>query len=112
MHSGKQWYDVNNWFSICLLILIAILLSWSLKQVDFVMTYMQASIENDMYMEQPTGIETKHDNSKSHVLVLLSNLYGQKQACCVWNQYLVDKILTVGFTPSFIDECVCHIYCL
>ena len=56
-------------------------------------------------MEVPIGIETKH-SSKSHVIKLLSNLYGQKQAGCVWNQYLVEKLVSVGFMQSLIDECV------
>jgi hypothetical protein len=59
-----------------------------------------------MYMEFPPGIETKHGNSKEYVLKLLANLYGQKQAGRVWNQYLVDKLREVGFQQSLIDECV------
>ena len=85
LHGGKQSYSMNylatyslavTWFSICSLILIAILLKWSFRQVDFVMAYMQAPIEMDIYMELPMGIETKQRSSKSHVLKLLSNLYG------------------------------------
>jgi len=57
-------------------------------------------------MELPPGIETKHGHSKDYVLKLLANLYGQKQAGRVWNQYLVDHLLQIGFTQSLIDECV------
>jgi hypothetical protein len=38
----------------------------TLCQVDFVMAYPQAPVEMDMYMELPTGIHTKHGNSKDH----------------------------------------------
>ena len=38
--------------------------------------------------------------------MLLSNLYGQKQAGCVWNSFLVEKLLSLGFQQSLIDECV------
>ena len=69
------------------------------------MAYMQAPIEMDMYMELPMGIKTKLGNSKSHMLKLLSNLYGQKQAGHLWNQYLVYKLLVIAFTQSLIDEC-------
>ena len=82
----------------------------SLRQVDFVMTYMQVPIEMDLYMELLMGIETKHGSSKFHILLkLLSNLYGQNQAGHEWNQYLVDKLMSVSFTQWFIDECV--FYC-
>ena len=70
------------------------------------MAYTQAPIEMDMYMELPQGVETKHGNSKSHVLKLLSNLYGQKQAGRVWNHFLVDKLKEARFDQLSIDECV------
>jgi hypothetical protein len=74
--------------------------------VDFVMAYPQAPITMDMYMELPTGIHTKHRNSKDHVLKLLANIYGQKQAGCMWNSYLVTKIWEINFKQSLIDDCV------
>ncbi|KAL7474345.1 hypothetical protein ACHAW6_000320, partial [Cyclotella cf. meneghiniana] len=59
-----------------------------------------------MYMELPKGIETCHGSSKDHVLMLLSNLYGQDQAGCIWNSYLVEKLHSIGFQPLLIVECV------
>ena len=59
-----------------------------------------------MYMDLPKGIETSHGNSKDHVLMLLSNLYGQKQAGRVWNSFLVEKHFSLSFQQSLIDECV------
>ncbi len=56
------------------LIVFGILFYWALCQVDFTMAYSQAPIEVDMYMELPTGIHTKHGNSKDHVLKLLANI--------------------------------------
>ena len=77
-----------------------------MRQIDFIQAYAQAPIECDMYMELPPGIETQHGNSKDYVLKLLANLYGQKQAGRVWNQYMVDKLREIGFQQSLIDECV------
>jgi hypothetical protein len=57
-------------------------------------------------MELPQGIQTEHGNSKDHVLKLLRNIYGQKQAGRVWNHYLTSKLLEVGFTQSLVDDCV------
>jgi hypothetical protein len=59
-----------------------------------------------MYMELPTGIHTKHGNSKDHVLKLLANIYGQKQAGWVWNSYLVTKLREINFKQSLIDNCI------
>jgi hypothetical protein len=68
------------------------------------MAYPQAPIEMDMYMELPTSIHTKHGNSKDHVLKLLANIYGQKQAGRVWNSYLVAKLREINFMQSLIDD--------
>jgi hypothetical protein len=69
------------------------------------MAYPQAPIKMDMYMELITGIHTKHGNSKDHVLKLLANIYGQKQASCVWNSYLVIKLREISFKQLLIDDC-------
>ncbi len=99
-HGGKQVYGMNYYetytpvvtcFTIRLMIIFGILFQWSLRQVDFIMADPQAPIEMDIYMKLPQGIETAKGNSKDHVLKLLKNIYGQKQAGCVWNEYLVDK---------------------
>jgi len=70
------------------------------------MAYPQAPIEMDMYMELPQGIVVKGADSKQHVLKLLANIYGQKQAGRVWNAFLVEKLREIGFTPSLVDDCV------
>ena len=84
LHGGKQelgmtYYDtyapVVTWFAIRLMIVFGILLSWSLRQVDFMMAYPQAPIEMDMYMELPDGILLKKGDRKVHVLKLLANLF-------------------------------------
>jgi hypothetical protein len=60
----------------------------------------------DIYMELPQGIQTAHGNSKDHMLKLEKNIYGQKQAGRVGNLFLVDKLMSIGFIPSLIDDCV------
>ncbi|KAL7477715.1 hypothetical protein ACHAW6_003505 [Cyclotella cf. meneghiniana] len=58
-----------------------------------------------MYMEYPKEIEAHHGSSKDHILLLLSNLHGQKQADRIWNSYLVEKLCSIGFQPMLIAEC-------
>ena len=115
LHGGKQVYGMNyyetyapvvTWFAIRLLIVIGILFGWALRQVDFIMAYPQAPIECDMYMELPQGIRTSEGDSKDYVLKLLKNIYGQKQAGRVWNEFLVEKLRSIGFQPSLINDCV------
>ena len=43
---------------------------------------------------------------KSHVLKLKRNVYGQKEAGQVWNQYMDQGMKSIGFTPSKSDPCL------
>jgi hypothetical protein len=106
MNYYETYAPVVTWFAIKLLIVIGILFGWALRQVDFIMAYPQAPIECDMYMELPQGIRTSEGDSKDYVLKLLKNFYGQKQAGRVWNEFLVEKLRSIGFQPSLIDDCV------
>ncbi len=102
----KPYTPVITWFAIQLLIVFGILFHLALCQVDFVMAYPKAPIKMNIYMELPTGIHTKHRNSKDYVLKLLANIYKQKQASRVWNSYLVTKLWEINFKQSLIDNCV------
>jgi hypothetical protein len=106
MNYFETYAPVVTWFAIRLMIIFGIIFCWALQQVDFVMAYPQAPIEMNIYMELPQGIQTKHGNSKEHVLKLEKNIYSQKQAGNVWNSFLVDKLMSIGFTTSLIDDCV------
>jgi hypothetical protein len=115
LHGGKQIYGMNYFktyapvvtcVAIRLMIIFGIIFCWALCQVDFVMAYPQAPIEMDIYMELPQGIQTAHGNSKDRVLKLEKNIYDQKQAGCVWNSFLVDKLMSLGFIPSLINDCI------
>jgi hypothetical protein len=115
LHGGKQIYGIDyfetyapvvTWFAIRLMIIFGIIFCWALCQVNFVMAHLQAPIKIDIYMELPQGIQTAHENSKDHTLKLEKNIYGQKQAGRVWNSFLVDKLLSIGFTTSLIDDCM------
>ncbi len=74
--------------------------------MDFGRVYPQAPIKMDIYMELPQGIQTKQGNSKDYILKLEKNIYGKKQAGCIWNSYLVDKLMSTDFTTLLIDDCV------
>jgi hypothetical protein len=45
-------------------------------------------------------------NINTHVLNLLKNLYGQRQAVRVWNKHLTSGLVKIGFIQFEVDECV------
>ena len=69
------------------------------------LAYTQADVECDLYMEVPKGFEVVGEPS-DYVLKLKKNLFGQKQAGRVWNKHLVNKLESVGFKRSVVDECL------
>jgi hypothetical protein len=75
MNYFETYTPVVTWFTIRLMIIFGIILCWALRQLNFFMAYPQAPIEMDIYMELPQGIQTKHRNSKEHVLKLEKNIY-------------------------------------
>jgi hypothetical protein len=58
-----------------------------------------------MFMEIPQGFNFK-GNKKDYCLELTKNLYGQKQAGRVWNEYLHEGLIARGFVQSQVDMCV------
>ena len=74
-------------------LILVIINKWRLKQSDFIMAYPQAPIQCDMYMESPHGITTCSGHAKDKFLKLLQNIYDQKQAGHVQNEYVVLNLI-------------------
>ena len=104
----KTYAPVASWMSIHLLLTFVVAFGWQTQQVDYVAAYTQAPIDCDMYMEFPRGFKvTGGVDRKEVVLKLHHNLYGQKQAGCVWYEYLCKRLITkAGFIQSKHDECL------
>lgn len=109
VHGGQQEKGVNYeetyspvamWTSIRTLLVLSILNKWHTRQVD------RTPIEYELFMKLPAGIKIDGVSNRTHCLELLRNLYGQKQAGRVWNRFLVEGLLNIGFKQSKIDECV------
>ena len=115
IHGGQQEYGVHytetyspvvNWFSVRLLLVMAIINKWHTRQVDFVLAYPQAPIPYDNYMKLPHGIKTTQGDGCTHVLKLIQNIYGGRNSGRVWNEYLHNGLKNIGFVQSQVDECV------
>lgn len=76
--------------------------------MDYIQAFPQAPVEKDLYMRIPKGLEPDKGRVQDYVLKVNKNVYGQKQAGRVWNQYLVKKLKEVGFQPSKVDQCILY----
>jgi Reverse transcriptase (RNA-dependent DNA polymerase)/GAG-pre-integrase domain len=107
---GINYWDtyspVVSWESVRTLLTIALMRNWYTRQIDFVLAYPQADAECDIYLEIPKGCTLRHGNSSTHVLKLIKNLYGTKQAGLVWFRHLKAGLESRGWVQSQADECV------
>ena len=75
--------------------------------MDFVLAYPHVPTEVPLHMNFPKGYKFKEGiTTKTHVLKLIKNLYGQKQVGRVWNKYLHEGLSKIGFVPSKLEPCL------
>ena len=108
MLPGKH-YDlthtpVASWESIRLVLALTLKNRWKTRCLDYVLAYPQAPVERECYMKIPRGITI--DSDEEYLLKVKQNIYGQKQAGRVWNQYLLKKLKEAGFVKSHHDDCI------
>ena len=107
----KYWETYShavNMMSAKLLLVIAKLNGHNSKSIKFVMTFPQAELDEDIWMELPLGFTPLDDpdNSKKYVLKLNMSLYELKQASYTWFEKLKAGLKDRDFDPSKIDSCL------
>jgi hypothetical protein len=96
----ETYAPVATWATIRCIMMLAAQRNWKTKQLDFVQAYPQAPAQTEMYIEIPKGCVVPGPK-KDWVLKVLNNIYGQKQAGKVWNDFLIQGLTTkLGFTQS------------
>lgn len=76
-----------------------------IEQMDAKIAFLYGAIEEDIYMEQPTG----YDQSSSNLVCKLNKaLYGLKQLPRVWYNIITQFLKELGFTALSSDLCVFH----
>ena len=89
--SDEIYSSVCQWSSVRLILILASLLGFKMRQIDYLQAFPQADIDSDVYLKIPTGwkydVATKkieqvdpkfRDNT--HYIKLKKNVYGTKQA--------------------------------
>ena len=80
---------------------VAISNSWPVKQLDVNNAFLQGTLTDEVYMEQPPGfIDTDRPD---YVCRLHKAVYGLKQAPRAWYMELRNFFLSLGFTNSLAD---------
>ena len=76
----------------------------SLQHWDVKQAFVNAPLEEEVYLHQIKGFERPGTEGK--VLKLVKALYGTKQAANAWQKFLSDILLSEGERKNLKDECV------
>lgn len=79
---------------------------YNLSSVDIRQAYLQATLNEDLFMMMPPSLPEYDSQGYKLVVKLRKSLYGLKQAGREWNQLLTKALLTWGMSQSAIDPCL------
>ena len=85
-------------------IAVAAAKGWHLHQMDVKNDFLQDELEEEVYMIQPPGFESRVHPSV--VCRLKKPLYGLKQAPRVWHSKITHYLHQIGFRMSKSDTCL------
>jgi len=77
-------------------------MGWKIYQMDVKTVFLNGTIDEEVYTEQPLGFEVK--NRKAYVCRLKKALYGLKQAPRAWYARMDAYLQRIGFTKSYVDS--------
>ena len=97
----ETFSPVARFESLRLLLALAALEDWHIHQMDVKSAFLNGVLEEEIYMEQPTGFIVP--GQETRVCRLKKALYGLKQASRAWNLQFHGVLTGLGFTRTFAD---------
>lgn len=99
---GETFASVVKAGSYRLLFALASFFGWQCRQSDFKTAFLNADLDEEIYILEPEGFE----RNPGKVLRLLKGLYGLRQSARLWYQDLRNWLVDHDFTISRYDESV------
>ncbi|GBO17417.1 Retrovirus-related Pol polyprotein from transposon TNT 1-94 [Araneus ventricosus] len=106
---GIDYFDtfspVINFTLVRLFIVILVTMKgWLCNHLDIKSAYLYAPLNEDIFMEQPSGFVI--DNENNSVFKLKKALYGLKQAGREWYSELNNSLIELGFEKLLSSNCI------
>jgi hypothetical protein len=102
---GVDFFDtfapVVAWSTVRLLLILSVILGLATKQVDYTLAFVQADLEDDVYVRMPKLFE-----HPGYVYKLKKSVYGLRQAPLNFFLSLKDGLEARGFVQSKYDPCL------
>ncbi|XP_019173288.1 PREDICTED: uncharacterized protein LOC109168888 [Ipomoea nil] len=90
--------------TIRVLFALAVAHKWTVHQMDVKTAFLNGDLEEEIYMEQPSGCVDPGQEGK--VCRLVKSLYGLKQAPKQWNEKFHRTLMELGYTVNRSDACL------
>ena len=97
----ETFSPVARFESLRLLLALAALEDWNIHQMDVKSAFLNGVLEEEIYMEQPTGFIVSGQEAK--VCRLRKAIYGLKQASRAWNLQFHGVLVGLGFQRTSSD---------
>lgn len=99
---NETFASVSRMESLRAILHIAAVNDWEIHQMDVKTAFLHGTLDEDIYMEQPEGME--EPGKEDWVAKLEKSLYGLKQAGRMWMQKLHQSMTAEGFEQSTADH--------
>ena len=108
---GDTYWDtyspVVSWSTVRLVMILALVLGWEMRSIDFILAFPQADVRSDnIFMRLPRGTKLSKNLNGNTMLRLIKNLYGLKDAGLTWFEHISKGLTDRGWKPSNIDPCL------
>jgi len=84
---------------------LAVINGFNIYQIDIKSAYLNAELDEEVYMEIPEGAEY---HIKKGYWKLKKALYGLKQSGRLWNNTLDKKLKEIGFHRLMSEPCILY----
>ena len=98
----ETYAPVVAWSSVRLFLTLAVTLNWETCSIDFSSAFVQAKLDEPVWIHLPRGFRSKNDST---CLQLKKSLYGLSVAPRLWYEHVVAALLQLGFKQSVSDQC-------
>lgn len=102
----ETWAPVTRLTSIRCVLSLAAMLDWECHNMDVDTAFLNAPVEETIYVEQPEGFVDYGPKGEPLVCRMKKSLYGLKQAPRNWNHVIDEWFKEYGFNVSEADPCL------
>ena len=81
-------------------------LGWNCEAIDVEAAFLNADLEEDVFVEVPKGFETGGTVDRNNVCKLLKAVYGIVQAPCCWSKTFTKTMINKGLKQSDVGPCL------